>query len=383
MPSVVRFISEAEASAELKPLYAMVKASYGNVPNTVKVLAHDPFLLGASMKAKAALSQGAPLPGNQRDFVLFAVAQEHSCTYCIGMSKMWLRLTGYSERVIDSIKRQMEAAEFDTSTQVLLSYVRLLARSPELVGPTDVAKVRSAGFKDPEIVTASGLVADAGFNTRCATGLDVDVEGMMDAVNSTVGRIALVPVLRFMLKRKAAKSDGSGASAGPAPEAQAVLSQISRHPLIGCCPAVFESLSSHPCALDAVWLKYQRTLEQGALQPVSKAYLGLIVAEGLGSPDLKELQFMVLERLGRSREQVQTELKRLSPSIPDVRGPQLVELARAAARPGEADQLRGMGHKLKAEGASDRETVEAVFTAAAFFEFATLANALAAMRTVQ
>lgn len=380
MPSVVKPLSDSEASSEAKILLGRIKASEGMVTNPMRVLAHHPHLLESSLKEEKAITFTSILPERTKNLVSYAVAQEHSCTYCMGAMTMMLRLGGFTERAIGALTREMEAAEFDERTRAILGFARHLSRSPETIGRADVAKVREAGYKDDEIIAVVALAAHMGTSTRFNTSLDIDLDGMVDAANSGIGRHTLVPLMRFMMKRKAKKEASRSTDGPPPPQTQPILNQIARHPLVGCCPGFFESLSFQPSLLEATWDRYQRTLEQGALHPVTKSYLGLIVAEGLGSPALKELQLLALGRLGRPKDQVEGEMRRLSPEFPDTRRPELVEWARGAARPGDAGHLRSMGHKLKSAGASDGELVETAFTVASFYGYATFANGMAALR---
>ncbi len=162
--------------------------------------------------------------------------------------------------------------------------------------------------------------------------------------------------------------------------AKPVLGEIMRHPLVGCCPDFFETLAIHPDLLQAAWAAYQRTLEQGSLHPLTKAFMGLVMAEGMGAPDLRNLQVTVLGRLGRAADQVETQLRRLTPDLPDSRGGLLMELARAGTRPSEPERLTDLGRRLQESGATDQELVEAAFTIGAFHEIGTFACAMKALR---
>lgn len=163
-------------------------------------------------------------------------------------------------------------------------------------------------------------------------------------------------------------------------DAKPVLGEIMRHPLVGCCPGFFETLAIRPDLLNAAWEMYRRTLEQGALHPLTKAFMGLVMAEGMGASHLRELQITVLGRLGRPAEQVELQLKRLAPDLPDSRGAMLMELARAATRPSELERLSEIGRRLQTDGATDPELVEAAFTVGVFHEIAMLVSALTALR---
>ena len=161
---------------------------------------------------------------------------------------------------------------------------------------------------------------------------------------------------------------------------QPILGEITRHPLIGHCPAFFETLAIQPDLLLAAWEAYQRTLEQGTLHPLTKAFMGLVMAEGMGAPDFRGLQVTVLGRLGRPADQVELQLRRLTPDLPDSRGGLLMELARAGTRPSEPERLADLGRRLQMEGASDPELAEAAFTIGAFHEIGTFACAMKALR---
>ena len=71
---------------------------------------------------------------------------------------------------------QREKAHFTPKEQALLDYVKVLTLTPSNVHDTDVARLRKAGWSDPEIFEASFITALFAFFNRMADayGLDYD-----------------------------------------------------------------------------------------------------------------------------------------------------------------------------------------------------------------
>lgn len=197
----VRPVPPSEAGAELKPLYDVLRAKYMAVPSSIQAMGSQPHLIASLMKQMRLMEKGVALPARMKDLVNYASAQEFSCSYCIGSAMMILRINGYSEREITSLKSRSEAMEFDANTRRLLSFGRLLARNPDRISTADVAEMRAAGFSDEEIISAAALVASSGFSTRMNGVLGVEADAMIRTVNSPIGRRLLIPIMRLLMRR--------------------------------------------------------------------------------------------------------------------------------------------------------------------------------------
>jgi uncharacterized peroxidase-related enzyme len=87
-----------------------------------------------------------------------------------------LRATGVEAALVEALARDPAGASLDQRSRALVDYALKLTKTPDSVGETDVAALRSRGLADAAIHDAACVVAYFNFVNRIALGLGVELE---------------------------------------------------------------------------------------------------------------------------------------------------------------------------------------------------------------
>lgn len=80
----------------------------------------------------------------------------------------------------DRIAHGWRTADLDPADQALCDYTEKLTVSPADVGTDDIARLRSAGFDDEGISSATQVIAYFNYINRVAEGLGVPLENWLN-----------------------------------------------------------------------------------------------------------------------------------------------------------------------------------------------------------
>lgn len=83
--------------------------------------------------------------------------------------------------MVDLFADDWRAAGLDPPTNALMEYAEKLTREPAAVGRTDIDDLRSHGFGDEAISSATQVVAYFNYINRIAEGLGVAHEDWLDS----------------------------------------------------------------------------------------------------------------------------------------------------------------------------------------------------------
>jgi uncharacterized peroxidase-related enzyme len=131
---------------------AVIKESWGHVPNLGAVLALSLPLTRAVLGFDTALSQGA-FSGGIAEQLAIAVSQENRCAYCLAAHSAAARAAGVS---VDDIAAARSAHASDPKTAAALRFAQHVIRTRGRVDDRDLAAVRAVGWHDSEIVEIVG-----------------------------------------------------------------------------------------------------------------------------------------------------------------------------------------------------------------------------------
>ncbi|MGD2060224.1 MAG: peroxidase [Acidimicrobiia bacterium] len=81
----------------------------------------------------------------------------------------------------DRIAEGWRSAGLSPADEALCEYTEKLTRSPAAVGEEDVAALRTVGFDDPAISSATQVIAYFNYINRIAEGLGVPFEAWLNA----------------------------------------------------------------------------------------------------------------------------------------------------------------------------------------------------------
>ena len=158
----IRPVSPAEAQGEARDLLDAVGAQLGMVPNLHRTLAASPAALRSYMGAGLALAEGS-LGEPLREQIALTVAEAHGCEYCLAAHAALGRAAGLSE---DQIADGRRGSSPDRRADAALTLARRLVETQGDVADVDLARARSSGLGDAEIVE---IVANVALSTFANT----------------------------------------------------------------------------------------------------------------------------------------------------------------------------------------------------------------------
>lgn len=142
------------ANADQLQARAVIKQTWGQIPNLVGVLALSLPLTRAVVAFDSALHQGS-FSGKVTEQLAIAVSQENRCAYCLAAHSAAARVAGVST---DDTADARSGRASDPKTAAALRFAQQVVRARGRVGDRDLADVRAAGWQDSDIVEIVGHV---------------------------------------------------------------------------------------------------------------------------------------------------------------------------------------------------------------------------------
>ncbi len=151
--------SISAAPAASQPLLEAVKKQLGSVPNLFRVVSNSPAALEGYLGLNSALSKGA-LDAKTRERIALTVAERNSCGYCLSAHTYIGKNIAKLEQKELSANRAAKSS--DPKAEAALRFVAEILATRGHVSDDALAKVRSAGYGDPELIE---IVAHVALNT--------------------------------------------------------------------------------------------------------------------------------------------------------------------------------------------------------------------------
>ncbi len=128
---------------------------------------HDLLLRGES-----------PLSIAERELIATYVSGINACTFCFGAHKIYSRIFGISDEIIDSIMKDIDTSAVEKKMKPLLKYVGKLTRLPPQLVTADADAVYAAGWSERALYDAIQICALFNFMNRIieGTGITFDYE---------------------------------------------------------------------------------------------------------------------------------------------------------------------------------------------------------------
>ncbi|HXX47691.1 MAG TPA: hypothetical protein VEN47_05665 [Myxococcota bacterium] len=330
-----------------RALEAELRREMGTVPSGLVYFTPVPWVV-RSTTALAPFS--APMlhcDGGIGELIGVVVSQDNSCRYCFGMTRMLLRVHGFSEARIRELEHDFLEAGIDPRAKAALDFARRISRASPLVGASDLAEVRAAGWSVAAVRELACVSAYSVYMNRLMTVGAVPYEPMERLASAWVIPW-IAPFLRLQMRRRQkhaverARASGEVRADGP-------WSFLVR--------ALAGSTFAKPL---------RETLDAAFASPVlsrrAKALVFAVVARGLDCAlSAREAHGLLLET-GLAAEQINEMLTHLdSPELEPIEAA-LLPFARGTIR-GRPTQLQQRTRAL-AQTFGDQRTVEAIGLAA-------------------
>ncbi len=133
-------------------------------PDAVKPLLeyHDVLLRGEG-----------PLTIAQRELIATYVSGLNACTFCFGAHKIYARVFGVKESLIDDMMSDFETADIEPAMKPILRYVKKLTTLPAQIRDADAKAVYDAGWSERALYDAVQICALFNFMNRIIEGTGV------------------------------------------------------------------------------------------------------------------------------------------------------------------------------------------------------------------
>ncbi len=140
-------------------------------------------------------------PRRLADICGLVAAQENACRYCYGVAKAWMRLWGYSKKMINSIERDAQMAEMDEKERAFIRFCRNLARSNPRPPKKDRDELLRLGFSPLAVAEMAFLIVNQCFVNRVSTFIAVPPMDKLERLpDSMLGKV-LRPLIGWKLRK--------------------------------------------------------------------------------------------------------------------------------------------------------------------------------------
>jgi uncharacterized peroxidase-related enzyme len=156
-------VSEAEASPEVKHLYAQFRTTFGRpeVPGILQCFATHPPLLQHMMGLAETMlfSVGALGRANKEMLATFVSAQNH-CGYCADSHGFFLRMNGGTSELLKAATTcDLQSPSLSPQQRALLQFAQKLTGDSSSISSQDVERLRGFGWTDLQVAEAVHLAA--------------------------------------------------------------------------------------------------------------------------------------------------------------------------------------------------------------------------------
>jgi len=177
---------------------AEVKADIGMVPDIHTRTSRSPWLRRAILKWPRYEAQ--EFPRKLADICSLVAAQENACRYCYGVARSWMRLWGYSKKMISNIERNAQMAEMDEKERAFIRFCRNLARSNPKPPKNDRDELFRLGYSPLAVAEMAFLIVNHCFVNRVSTFIAIPpMDDLERLPNRMLGKL-LRPILGWKLR---------------------------------------------------------------------------------------------------------------------------------------------------------------------------------------
>lgn len=172
----------------VRRLYGYAKRRFGAVPEPFAVMAHHRGILVAAAVAETAVGRAARhLPDSLTDLVVYRVATELGCSWCVDFGTMLQRHKGLDIERLRDLHRYQDSPKFTETEKLALAYADALTATPVRATDEQVAELRER-LGDKGLVELTYLIAVENQRARFNDALGIVDQGF------TSGEACRVPM---------------------------------------------------------------------------------------------------------------------------------------------------------------------------------------------
>ena len=154
---------------DIREIILAVQEKAGFIPNVFLTLAHRPDEFRAFFAYHDALMlRDSGLSKAEKEMIVVATSGVNCCIYCVVAHGAVLRIYQRDPLVSDQIAIDHKKADITEKQKVMLDFAIKLARTPELVDPSDHKQLKKQGFSAEDIWDIGGITAFFALSNRMA-----------------------------------------------------------------------------------------------------------------------------------------------------------------------------------------------------------------------
>ena len=161
---LISYVSESDATGDVKAVYDEIRKAYGIVPEPIKGLSLNPAMLRNTWETYKILGSNKNFSPKMTTMMRMMIAEAHQCKFCVGFNKgMLMNVFKLSADEIESIQKDPTSAKLDPKQKAMLLFMLKATSKPEKVDQTDIDKLKKLGWSQKDITEgvkqASEMVA--------------------------------------------------------------------------------------------------------------------------------------------------------------------------------------------------------------------------------
>jgi uncharacterized peroxidase-related enzyme len=169
-----------EQLGEMEPVFRMVEASMGFVPNSMLTMAHWPALLQSFNGLGATVLGSGEVDPKLKQLVAFVVSNAAGCRYCQAHTAHTAEKRGISDAKIAAAFDFEQSPLFSEPERAALRVALHAGMVPNAVEPSHMAAL-AQHFTDKQIVEIVGVMAFFGFLNRWNDTMATTLEDLPSA----------------------------------------------------------------------------------------------------------------------------------------------------------------------------------------------------------
>jgi uncharacterized peroxidase-related enzyme len=163
------------ASDAVRQMYEKAEASYGYLPNMVRLFAHRPEVMQAWTTLLGSI-RGSMSP-RRYELVTLAAARELKSSYCMLAHATVLKREGLSEGELIAIAGLEPSAPLDAAERSIMHFAAKIVRDASSVTQEDIDSLVAHGLYEEEIFDIVAAAAVRCFYSKVLDGLGAKADG--------------------------------------------------------------------------------------------------------------------------------------------------------------------------------------------------------------
>jgi uncharacterized peroxidase-related enzyme len=150
-----------DAQEPAKAILEAIKSKMGTIPNTYKMMANNPSLLVAYMKADETFRKDSGFTPQEQEVILLSIAVYNECTYCVAAHSFIAKhQSGLSKEIIDALRDRKVLPE--AKYEALSKFAVSLTKERGFPSQEATNALKQAGYTDQHV---AGVITGVGMKT--------------------------------------------------------------------------------------------------------------------------------------------------------------------------------------------------------------------------